>query len=393
MAQKLQMDKSEILYWLRETDGDRLNTLWRQADQTRAAHVGGQVHFRGLIEISNHCVRSCSYCGLRAPNSRLRRYRMSSDEVLACARQAMGFSYGTVVLQAGEDPGISKTWVADLIGAIKSLRPEPCGADTSSVLVPPAVTLSLGERLPEELADWKAAGADRYLLRFETSNRSLFDRIHPSLPGRRSDRIALLRQLRELGYEIGSGVMIGIPGQTYEDLADDILLFAELDLDMIGVGPFLPHPHTPLGNKQPDAEDTENAGKGETADDISIGDSSNHPSSIVHRQSPNTELMTYKVMALSRLACQRANIPSTTALATLNRANGRELGLQRGANVVMPNITPPPYRALYEIYPAKACVYETAASCNQCLSGRVRTIGRSIGAGRGDSANRLARRS
>ena len=175
----------------------------------------------------------CAYCGLRTANREITRYCMSADEILACADTAVRFGYGTVVLQSGEDPAVSREWVANLVGEIKRRTPL-------------AVTLSLGEREPHELAAWRHAGADRYLLRFETSNPQLYARIHPPRPGMTSDRVALLRQLRCIGYEVGSGIMIGIPGQTYDDLARDILLFAELDLDMVGVGPFLPHPQTPL---------------------------------------------------------------------------------------------------------------------------------------------------
>jgi len=172
----------------------------------------------------------------------------------------------------------------------------------------------------------------------------------------------MLSRIRLLGYEVGSGVMIGIPGQTYEDLACDIELFAEQDLDMIGVGPYLVHPDTPLGAPDfrplvPEAD-----------------------------QVPADELTTYKVIALARLVCPRANIPSTTALATLNRRRGRELGLVRGANVVMPNLTPPQYRVLYEIYPNKACIVETADGCHACLHERIASIGRNVGAGPGESA-------
>ena len=226
-----------------------------------------------------------------------------------------------------------------------------------------AVTLSLGERSEEELAEWRDAGADRYLLRLETSNSELYQRIHPARPETATSRIEILRRLRELGYEVGSGVMIGIPGQTYDDLARDIALFAELDLDMIGCGPYLPHPNTPLGD--PQSND-----RAATPDQVA-GD----------------ELTTYKVIALSRLVCPRANIPSTTALATLNTASGRELGLARGANVIMPNLTPPEYRALYEIYPNKACLFETAESCHSCLASRIEAIQRRPGDGRGDSMN------
>jgi biotin synthase len=276
---------------------------------------------------------------------------MRAEEILACARQARDFGYGTVVLQSGEDPELTCDRMAQLVRLIK--------AET-----PLAVTLSLGERDDEELAAWRQAGADRYLMRFETTNRELYERIHPSLPGKRSDRFAILARLRELGYAVGSGVMIGIPGQTYEDLANDIEMFAQLDLDMIGVGPFLPHPATPLG-------------QGVETMPVPAGE-----------QVPGTEAMTYKVVALARLACPWANIPSTTALATLNRDAGRELGLARGANVIMPNLTPVEYRAMYEIYPAKACIYETAEQCHACLGRRIASIGRTMGVGRGDARRR-----
>ena len=371
------MNKQETISWLRETDASRLDALWRRADALRRERVGDAVHLRGLVEISNACARSCGYCGIRADNAKLERYRMTAEEILGCARQAVAFGYGTVVLQAGEDYGLTREWVADVVGRIK--------ADT-----PLAVTLSLGERPDADLALWREAGADRYLLRFETSNRALYDRIHPPLDGRPSDRFAILRRLRDLGYEIGSGVMIGIPGQTCDDLAADVEAFRELDLDMIGVGPYIPHPDTPLGSgvKGSDAI----SGRMEMGSDPLVtngkklpGGHAGPPLRAAADQAPNTELMTYKMVALARLACPGANIPSTTALATLNRDAGRELGLQRGANVVMPNLTPVPYRALYEIYPAKACVFETADQCHGCLIRRIRSIGRTLGAGRGDS--------
>ncbi len=326
-----------------------MEKLWRLADDVRRDNVGDEVHLRGLIEISNHCARNCGYCGLRAENRRLTRYRMTDDEILACAAQAVKFGYGTVVMQAGEDYGITADRLADIVRRIKSQTPL-------------AVTLSMGERPAADLQLWREAGADRYLLRFETSNRKLYEKIHPPLPGRTSDRFEILRRLRELGYEIGSGTMIGIPGQTYEDLAYDVEMFRLLDLDMIGVGPFIPHPATPLYGQIPAGPE----------------------------QVPATELMTYKVVAMARLVCPRSNIPSTSALATLNKDTGRELGLMRGANVVMPNMTPPQYRVCYEIYPAKACIYETAEACHGCIKNRIRSLGRTIGSGRGDSPNFLA---
>jgi biotin synthase len=344
--------RNDILVWLRETDETRLEGLWREADRVRREGVGDEVHLRGLVEFSNHCARLCGYCGLRRDNRELVRYRMTSSEIVACARDAVRFGYGTVVLQSGEDFGATAEWVADVVRRIK--------AET-----PLAVTLSLGERREPELLLWRHAGADRYLLRFETSNERLYDRIHPPLPGVRSNRIALLRRLREIGYEVGSGVMVGIPGQSWDDLANDIEMFRHLDLDMIGVGPYIPHPETPLGRVIAGAET---------------------PALLpVDQQVPNDELTTLKAVALTRLVCPRSNIPSTTALATIDRDYGRELGLMRGANIVMPNLTPPEYRIGYEIYPGKACITETAEMCHGCLAGRIHSIGRSIGSGRGDS--------
>ena len=338
--------RADILAWLREDDPARLEVLWAAADETRRRHVGDEVHLRGLIEISNFCVRACGYCGLRAGNREIERYRMSEDEILACARNAEAWGWGTVVLQSGEDYRLTTAWIADVVRRIKS--------ETDL-----AVTLSFGERPEEDLAVWREAGADRYLLRFETSDDELYKLIHPDLPGRPSDRMAILRTLQRLGYEAGSGVMVGIPGQTYASVADDVDLFRGMDLDMIGIGPYISHPLTPLGDrswvrKVPAAQ-----------------------------QIPADELTVYKVVALTRLVCPEANIPSTTALATINKVDGRETGLMRGANIVMPNLTPPEYRVKYEIYPDKACVNETAEMCRGCLQGRVESIGRVIGSGPG----------
>lgn len=338
---------AEIESWLREEDPARLESLWAAADECRKAHVGDAVHLRGLVEISNCCVRSCAYCGLRGPNQDVERYRMTEDEIAECAHKAVDFGYGTLVMQAGEDYGITREWLASTVRRVK--------AET-----PLAVTLSLGERPTEDLVAWREAGADRYLLRLETSDEDLYERIHPSLPGRRSDRVAILRELRTLGYEVGSGVMMGIPGQSYGSLARDVDLFRTLDLDMIGCGPFIPHPDTPLGS-DPDA----------------------FPPLLPGEQVPSGEEMAYKVIALARIVRPDANIPSTTALATLNKASGRELGLQRGANVVMPNLTPLRYREHYTIYPDKACINETAEHCRFCLEGRILSIDRTVGVGQG----------
>ena len=347
------MKRDEILHWLLETDEARLEPLWAEADAVRAQEVGPEVHLRGLIEISNYCVRQCLYCGINACSKGVTRYRMTRDEIMECALEADRLGYGSVVMQAGEDPGLTRDLVAGLVREIKATTPL-------------AVTLSLGERDDDELRAWKAAGADRFLLRFETSDPELYARIHPNLPGTLSDRFQQLERMRAMGYEIGTGVMVGIPGQTWATLAQDIDRFRRYDMDMIGVGPFLPSPRTPLGG--PRAESYRAA---------------------PDQQVPNDELTTLKAVALTRLVCPQANIPSTTALATINTRSGRELGLARGANVVMPNVTPPRYRVLYEIYPGKACVHETAQMCQGCLEGRIHSIGRVLGKGPGGRRNRF----
>jgi biotin synthase len=352
------MSRSEVLGWLMEEDPARLEALWARADAVRRQHVGDAVHLRGLIEISNHCVRRCAYCGLRGPNVNVDRYRMAPEAIVEAARQAQRLGFGTVVLQAGEDPMLTARHVSRIVRMIKQ--------QTNL-----AVTLSLGERAAGDLLAWRQAGADRYLLRFETSDRELYDRIHPPFGRRRSDRVAILRSMRRMGYEIGSGVMVGLPGQTYASLLNDLGLFRALDLDMIGIGPFIAHPETPLGQRTalPGCE-------------LRVA-SCEHGAYEQLDQVPNNELMVYKMVALTRILCPQANIPATTALATINPANGRELALQRGANVVMPNMTPSRYRAMYEIYPNKACVAENAEACNGCLRGRIASIGRTVATGPG----------
>ncbi len=343
-------DKQTILRWLLSDDSQEIAELWHLADMIRQRCVGEEVHLRGLVEVSNRCERNCLYCGIRADNHQVQRYLMQADEILACAQKAVQVGFGTLVLQAGEDSALEGQWVAEIIRQIKQ--------DTDL-----AITLSLGERPDADYQLWYAAGADRYLLRFETGNRELFDRIHPPLPGQPSDRLAILVRLKEIGYEVGSGVMVGIPGQSYESLAEDIDRFRSLDLDMIGLGPYIPHPDTPLAK----------IGKGW---DLPPGE-----------QVVNSVELGYRVIALARLVCPRANIPSTTAFATLDGSVGRELGLQRGANVVMPNLTPQKYRRMYEIYPAKAASTEDAdQSCAAALR-QICALGRTVGSGRGDSPN------
>ncbi len=346
------MLRSEIRNWLPEKDPQKLSWLWQHANQLRRETVGGKIHLRALLEFSNCCRRDCAYCGLRAANRKVTRYRMSAEKILTLAEQAARRGFGTVVLQSGEDPKLDPDWLAELIRKIKS----------RTAL---AVTLSVGERAPAELALWRQAGADRYLLRFESANPDLFRRHHPARPGHSCDRLALLGILRDLGYEIGSGMLIGLPGQTMEDLVADLYLLGKLDLDMIGLGPFIPHPDTPLGRQ--------------------AGSSSSE-------QVPANEDMTYRAIALARLICPRANIPATTALTTLSPQHGLELGLGRGANVFMPSITPAAYRDRYQIYPGRAQLCGSDNESFRRIAYRIRAMGREIGQGRGDAINYLARK-
>jgi biotin synthase len=347
-------NQQDIVNWLREENPAKLETLFQAADTTRLETVGKQVHLRGLIEFSNYCRRSCLYCGIRRDQTACRRYRMTPGEILASARFGASLGLGTIVLQSGEDPALDCDQMAEIIRSIKD--------ETGS-----AVTLSLGERTYDELERLKDAGADRYLIRFETANQTLYRKIHPPLSPPGPDRLTILSWLRDLGYEIGSGIMVGIPGESYEDLANDIETFRQIDLDMIGLGPYVADPGTPLG--QPD----------------------NNMQETTPNQVPNTTTMTLKVIAVTRLLCPSINIPSTTALESIDPSSGYESGLQCGANVIMPNVTPSPYRSLYTIYPSKACVYQPPEMLIERLRKNLQIMGREIGNGRGDSTHFLNR--
>lgn len=335
------LNKEDLMTLLAMNQQEDLESLYQRADFIRQNYVGDEVHLRGLIEFSNICRKNCCYCGIRSGNTMIKRYRMPVEEIIQAAKLAESFGYRTVVLQSGEDPFYSVDILTDLIKKIKQ--------DTNL-----ALTLSIGERKQEEYRTLYEAGADRFLLRFETSNPDLYHSLHPD-----SDfyqRMQILIWLKEIGYQVGSGIMIGLPGQTLEDLAMDILKFKELDLDMIGVGPYISHPDTPLAGS-----------------------------------TNGTAEMTLKVIALTRIVTQNAHIPATTALATLRPLDGREKALQAGANVVMPNVTPLKYRDLYELYPAKICIHEAAEQCNNCIRQRISTVGRKISADYGHSLKIVSR--
>jgi biotin synthase len=319
---------------LQARDAD-LAALYARADAVRHESVGDAVHLRGIIEFSNRCRRNCDYCGIRGGNREATRYRMSPDEILAQVRRVAKLGVATVVLQSGEDPWFTADRLCDLLRAIK---------DNTGM----AVTLSIGERPLEELMRFKAAGCDRYLLRFETSNRILFRRLHPDDDF--DERMECLANIRKAGIQTGSGFMIGLPFADLGILAEDIRFAAHLELDMIGCGPFLSHPHTPLAG-QPALEDRE---------------------------------IYFKAIAILRLLCPYAHIPATTAFDALC-PGGRDLVLTRGGNVFMPNLTPAKYRAHYLLYPNKPCVDEDGERCLGCVAARLARLKRPVARGRGDS--------
>jgi biotin synthase len=312
---------------------DEAVILYKEADRLRAANIGKGIYLRALIEFSNHCIKNCLYCGLRRDNKSVEKYRMTPDEIIEAVREAYRLDYRTVVMQSGEDLWFTKDRLADIIKRIKKI------GDI-------AITLSVGERDEETYLAWKQAGADRCLIRIETTNPELFSRFHPD--DDLKERMECLYTLKRLGYQLGSGILVGLPGQTPELLADDVIWLHQLGAEMIGVGPFIPHPGTPLKDDE-----------------------------------GGTVEKTLRLVAVLRLVFPCAHIPATTAMGSLHPL-GREQALKAGANVMMPNVTPIKYRADYEIYPGKICTGDDAAHCRGCISGRIESIGRTIADGRGD---------
>lgn len=307
---------------------DDLNNDWlfSLADKTREEYVGDEVHLRGLIEFSNICKRQCKYCGLRCEDKFIDRYRISKENIISYAEHAVNMGYKTIVLQSGEDEYYNTDLMCEIIEGIKKLGV--------------ALTLSIGEKTYEEYKAFKEAGADRYLIRIETTDKTLYNQMHPNMDF--DNRVRCLGDLGRLGYEVGTGCLVGLPNQTIESLADDILFFKEINADMVGIGPFIPHPHTPLKDS-----------------------------------ATGSFTLALKVMALTRILLKDINIPATTAMETLN-PNGRIIALQSGANVVMPNVTTTEYRAKYEIYPNKICINENPDKCKGCISAKIQSIGRSV---------------
>lgn len=319
------------------TDADEVDVLRAAAERTLLAHCGDSVRLRGLVEFSNRCVLDCRYCGIRRGNRAVKRFSLSVDDVVSCARWCADKGYGSLVLQSGErrDPAFVRR-VETMIRAIK--------AATRSAMQPDGlgITLCVGEQSEEAYARWFEAGAHRYLLRIETSSASLFAEIHPSMQ-RHETRLACLKSLRALGYQVGTGVMIGLPGQTVEHLVDDLLFFRDMDVDMLGMGPYIPHAQAALIGTIPSVDER-----------LRLG---------------------LRMIAAARLLLRDVNIAATTALQAL-ADDGREQGLTFGANVIMPQVTPPRVRAMYTLYDGKPCLDDTAEQCADCLERRIASVGR-----------------
>lgn len=312
-----ELEKEQIISLLENNNCNQ--ELFSAADEVRKKYVGDEVHLRALIEFSNVCKNNCLYCGLRKDNKNLHRYTLEPEEIIETANNAAKLGFKTVVLQSGENNVYDAQTMAKIIQEIKSLNL--------------ALTLSIGEKTEEEYCLYKDAGADRYLLRIETTDKNLYEKLNPQMSF--ENRLKCLENIKKAGFERGTGIMAGLPEQTTESLADDILFFRELDADMIGIGPFIAHEDTPLKNKN----------------------------------NKDAFVLSLKVTALTRLLLPDINIPATTAMETLN-PRGRIIALQSGANVVMPNVTDVQYRKHYELYKGK--------SLNNNIEEQIISIGRTL---------------
>ncbi len=331
LLESRQVVKKNIIYFLQNNPAE---ILFEFADTIRKIYCGDEIHLRGLIEFSNFCSRNCNYCGLRKDNSAVSRYRLSSQEIIDIAKSAVELNYKTIVLQSGEDYSYSIEQLCQIVEKIK--QQTDC-----------AITLSVGERRLADYQKLAQAGADRYLLRFETSDQALFKKLKPDSDY--TTRIQCLEDLRQSSFQVGSGCMIGLPGQTAEIISEDILLMLDLDLDMIGIGPFISNPETPLAGSE----------KG------------------------SIEMMR-KVIALVRILTKNTHLPATTAVGSID-PQGRQKVLVCGANVIMPNLTPQQYRKHYRIYPDKICIKEDPGDCHGCVGAMTAALGRTISKGFGHS--------
>lgn len=341
LLKKETFTKDELVFLL-NCKGDAKTKLFSHAAEVKARYVGRKVYFRGLIEMSNICRKNCLYCGIRAGNKQVHRYTLTDEEVLDAALFAWKNRYGSIAIQTGEvNTAEFTTRIETLLDKINQATNHELG-----------ITLSLGEQTEETYRRWYNKGGIRYLLRIESSNRELYSKLHPN-DGHHvyDERIECLRALKRVGYQVGTGVMIGLPFQTLEHLAEDLLWMKEMDVDMVGMGPYVEHPNTPLYQYK----------------DTLL---------------PLTERfnLALKMTALLRILMKDINIAAPTALQAIDPL-GREKAIKVGANIVMPNITPGTYRNDYKLYENKPCVDDAADDCKSCLEARIQLTGDEIGYG------------
>ncbi|WP_105615700.1 [FeFe] hydrogenase H-cluster radical SAM maturase HydE [Vallitalea okinawensis] len=328
------LSRDELLYLLDNLTEDDQSYLHMKANDARQQHYSNKVYMRGLIEFTNYCKNDCTYCGIRSKNKNVQRYRLDKEQILQCCQVGYQLGYRTYVLQGGEDPYYTDDRMVDIIKTIKERYPE-C-----------AVTISVGEKSRESYQRFYEAGADRYLLRHETNTRSLYESLHPRMDY--DNRINCLNTLKDIGYQVGAGFMVGLPGQVNEDFVNDLMFLKELKPHMIGIGPFIPQKDTPLANEE-----------------------------------SGTLEMTCILLSIIRLLLPDVLLPATTALGSID-PKGREKGLKAGGNVVMPNLSPTDVRELYALYDGKICTGDEAAHCRKCIERRINSAGFEVDMARGD---------
>lgn len=339
ILEKSNFSKEEIIRLI-GVEGEEQKMLFQKSREVTLKTIGNKVYFRGLIEFSNYCIKDCLYCGIRKSNHNTNRYTIDVKEVLEAAQFAHTKGYGSIVLQAGErnDTQFINT-ITNLVKEIKKNSNNELG-----------ITLSLGEQTKETYKTWFNAGAHRYLLRIESSNRELYEKIHPQDNDHKyQTRLNCLKALKEIGYQVGTGVMVGLPYQTFSDLADDLLFMKEFDIDMVGMGPYIEHEETPLYTQK-------------------------------ENLTPQIQRfnITLNLIAILRLMMTDINIAATTALQAIDKM-GREKALRIGANIIMPNITPTENRKNYSLYQNKPCTDESANDCSNCITVRIEMAGGQVG--------------
>lgn len=342
----LPQTKADLIELLSISNDDDCKMLYNKAKQMRIKHCGNTIYYRGLIEISNECKKNCLYCGIRASNNEINRYELTKAQVLKAADFAYEHNFGSIAIQGGEKNSLKwELYIEDIIKTIQKRSQGTLG-----------ITLSLGEQSKECYRRWQEAGAHRYLLRIETSNENLYKKIHPKDHSYKT-RIDCLHSLKELGYQLGTGVMCGLPLQTTEDLANDILFFKEIDADMIGLGPFIPHHATPFADV------------------------------VIDKKAQLTTAL--KLLATTRLYLQNVNMVASTAMQALD-PQGREAATEAGANIIMPNLTDVEYKTQYQLYEGKPNLKEFSLETHKQLDENLIALGNKIGYGQwGDSPHAI----